>query len=138
MRSLERYCVFTGERERASLNGLAPDKSFIVAMLRGLSNPDRYPDDPKGCLMVNSTIELGKRDDEVGAYVNNRVQGTLAMFEGAIRRAQQAGEVSPEKDPASLAGMLVMSIHGLKAMSRLNVDRSVLEPAVEEIIQRLD
>ncbi len=138
MRSLERYCAFTGQRERTLLNDRAPDKSFILAMLRGLSDPDRYPDEPKGCLLVNSTIELGKRDKDVGAYVNQRVQGALAMFEGAIRRAQNEGEISPDKDPASLAKMLVMSIHGLKAMSRLNVDRSVLEPAVEEIIQRLD
>ncbi|KZL15850.1 HTH-type transcriptional repressor ComR [Pseudovibrio axinellae] len=138
MRSLVRYCAFAGGRERASLDGQKPGKSFIVAMLRALSNPDRFPDDPRGCLLVNSTVELGKRDEEVSAYVNNRLRLSLEMFEGAIRNAQESGEISPEKDHASLARMLVMSIHGLKAMSRLNVDQSDLRPAVEEVLKLLD
>lgn len=138
MRSLSRYCAFTGERERQFLEGQAPDKSFIVSMLRGLGDPDRFPDDPRGCLLVNSTIELGKRDEDVSAYVNSRVAMSLEMFEGIIRRAQATGDISSTSDASSLAGMLVMSIHGLKAMSRLNVGRAVLEPAVEEILKRLE
>ena len=138
MKCLERYCAFTGGREGQALDGNPPDKSFIVGMLRGLGDPDQYPDDPKGCLLVNSTIELGKRDEEVSAYVNKRLQMSIAMFEGAIRRSQETGEISKDKDPVSLARMLVMSVHGLKAMSRLNVDKSVLEPAVEEVLARLE
>ena len=138
MKSLDRYCAFTGARERATLDGNPPGKQFIRTLLLGLSDPDRHPDDPRGCLMVNTTIELGKRDPEVSEFVNARTNMSLAMFEGAIRRAQSANEIPPEKDPVSLASMLVLSIHGLKAMSRLNVDKSLLEPAVEEILQRLD
>ena len=138
MHCLERYCAFTGQRERALLDGRVPDKSFIVDMLRGLGDPDRYPDDPRGCLMVNSTVELGKRDEEVSGFVNKKVDVSLELFEGIIRRAQQAGEISSDSDASSLAGMLVMSVHGLKAMSRLNVGREVLEPAVEEILKRLN
>ena len=138
MRCLDRYCAFTGERERQSLNGRPPDISFLKDLLRGLGDPDRYPSDPRGCLMVNSTIELGKRDEQVSEFVNKKVAMTLDMFEGVIRRAQAAGELSSGQDPKALAGMVVMSVHGLKAMSRLDVGHDVLEPAVQEIINKLN
>ncbi len=138
MRALAHYCNASTKRERAKLNGQMPDKEFVVAMLRDLGDPDRYPEDPRGCLLVNSTIELGKRDQEVGAFVDERAKMSLAMFEGVIRRAQEEGEISPDKSAAGLAGMLVVSVHGLKAMSRLNVDKAVLQSAVEEIINRLE
>ena len=88
--------------------------------------------------MVNSTIELGKRDEEVSAYVNGRVSMSLELFEGIIRRAQATGEITSKSDPAGLAGTIVMGVHGLKAMSRLDVGKAVLEPAVEELLKLLE
>jgi len=138
MSCLDLYCKNNGGRERTSLEGRAPDKAFIVQMLYSLSDPDRFPEEPKGCLLVNSTLELGKRDEEVGAYVNKRAQASVAMFEGVIRRAQVAGEIESTKDPIALANMLLLSVHGLKAMAKLDVDKTTLKSAVDEILHRLD
>ena len=84
----------------------------------------------RGCLLANTAVELGPHDAEVAAKISRYVRHTEAVFERALIRAQDAGEIPADRDPRALARFLVNALHGLRVLARVGTDRAVLEDAV--------
>jgi TetR/AcrR family transcriptional repressor of nem operon len=84
----------------------------------------------RGCLLANTAVELGPHDAEVAAKISRYVRHTEAVFERAVIRAQEAGEIPVDRDPRALARFLVNALHGMRVLARVGTDRAVLEDAV--------
>jgi TetR/AcrR family transcriptional repressor of nem operon len=84
----------------------------------------------RGCLLANTAVELGPHDAEVAAKISRYVRHTEAVFERAVIRAQEAGEISADRDPRAVARFLVNALHGLRVLARVGTDRAVLEDVV--------
>jgi TetR/AcrR family transcriptional repressor of nem operon len=84
----------------------------------------------RGCLLANTAVELGPHDAEVAAKISRYVRHTEAVFERAVIRAQEAGEIPADRDPRALARFLVNALHGMRVLARVGTDRAVLEDAV--------
>ena len=84
----------------------------------------------RGCLLANTAVELGPHDAEVAAKISRYVRHTEAVFERAVIRAQEAGEIPVDRDPRALARFLVNALHGLRVLARVGTDRAVLEDVV--------
>ena len=84
----------------------------------------------RGCLLANTAVELGPHDAEVAAKISRYVRHTEAVFERAVIRAQEAGEIPADRDPRALARFLVNALHGLRVLARVGTERAVLEDAV--------
>lgn len=84
----------------------------------------------RGCLLANTAVELGPHDAEVAAKISRYVRHTEAVFERAVIRAQEAGEIPADRDPRALARFLVNALHGLRVLARVGTDRAILEDAV--------
>jgi TetR/AcrR family transcriptional repressor of nem operon len=84
----------------------------------------------RGCLLANTAVELGPHDAEVAAKISRYVRHTEAVFERAVIRAQEAGEIPADRDPRAVACFLVNTLHGLRVLARVGTDRAVLEDAV--------
>jgi TetR/AcrR family transcriptional repressor of nem operon len=81
-------------------------------------------------LLANTAVELGPHDAEVAAKISRYVRHTEAVFERAVIRAQEAGEIPVDRDARALARFLVNALHGLRVLARVGTDRAVLEDAV--------
>ena len=84
----------------------------------------------RGCMLANTAVELGPHDAEVAAKISRYVRHTEAVFERAVIRAQEAGEIPADRDPRAMACFLVNTLHGLRVLARVGTDRAVLEDAV--------
>jgi TetR/AcrR family transcriptional regulator, transcriptional repressor for nem operon len=84
----------------------------------------------RGCLLANTAVELGPHDAEVAAKISRYVRHTEAVFERAVIRAQEAGEIPVDRDPRALARFLVNALHGMRVLARVGTDRTVLDDAV--------
>ena len=84
----------------------------------------------RGCLLANTAVELGPHDAEVAAKISRYVRHTEAVFERAVIRAQEAGEIPADRHPRAMACFLVNTLHGLRVLARVGTDRAVLEDAV--------
>jgi len=85
----------------------------------------------KGCLMINSLVELAPHDDDVKAAVQSFGELRLRAMTDMIAAAQQAGELRAELDPEKLTRQLMMTLAGAAALRK-----GLLEP--EDIVQTLD
>ena len=88
----------------------------------------------KGCMMVNSQVELAMRDAEVkqmlGGFAEKRVQALRDM----IAAAQQAGEVRGELDPFKLARQLMITLAGSAAMVKGFLDSDQILENFDDLI----
>lgn len=70
----------------------------------------------RGCLMINSMVELAPHDPEVRRAVQEEGQRRLRVLTDLITKARQAGEIRPELEPALLAQQLMIGFAGSAAM----------------------
>jgi TetR/AcrR family transcriptional repressor of nem operon len=85
---------------------------------------------PRGCLVTNSATELASRDRRTASRVGATLGRVEAAFHRAVIRAQQAGEIDPDRDARALARFLTSSAQGLSVMAKASPERAPLEDIV--------
>lgn len=66
----------------------------------------------KSCMAVKSTFEMAACDEEVRKLACKNVEQTSKLFQGLIVKAQLAGEIKKDINPALLADFIVSSFSG--------------------------
>jgi AcrR family transcriptional regulator len=66
-----------------------------------------FDGDRRGCLLVNTALEIAPHDPELGAEVAAHLGEIEAFFRRVIAAAQAEGSVPPDRDPADLARLLL-------------------------------
>ncbi len=72
----------------------------------------------RGCLMVNSILELADVDDELSRHARRNLTRIEAEFESCLAEAMARGELNSHQTPAQLAQYLMMVNQGLRVASR--------------------
>jgi TetR/AcrR family transcriptional repressor of nem operon len=81
----------------------------------------------KGCLLVNSALELGDDDTELKGVVSDVFVEIEAFFKRAIAGGQERGEVSTELPATDLARLLLGALLGMRVLARVRPNRALLE-----------
>ncbi|MCE7002788.1 hypothetical protein LWC34_08080 [Kibdelosporangium philippinense] len=87
--------------------------------------------------MTNAAIESLPHDLEAARRVDTGIGGLEAAILGALVRAQDQGELGPDKDPRSLAHFLITFIQGIRVIAK-RPDRHRLTDAVNHALSLLD
>lgn len=107
----------------ASADPLASLHHFFAKLIRG-SIADR-----RGCMLVNSAMELGPHDDELGTAVREGLQEVEDGFRRAIEAAQRRGSLSMRRDAAVLARHLLGTMIAIRVLARTTNDAALLRDA---------
>ena len=86
---------------------------------------------PKGCLIVNSAVEVAAEDREIAEIVNANSRDIERVFEAAIKKGQDSGQVSSSHSPKVLARFLNNNISGLRVAVKASNDLSELDDVVK-------
>ena len=73
-----------------------------------------------GCLMVNTTSELGFRDPELAKLLKRQMANMHKGFEKALTRARDDGEVSADMDIQATASLLVNAAQGISVSGKVD------------------
>ena len=84
----------------------------------------------KGCMMINSLVELAPHDPEVKAILKNFGNMRVTALTDMIGQARSAGEIRAELEPEQLAVSLMIALAGSAAMGKGFMPR---EPIVENL-----
>jgi TetR/AcrR family transcriptional regulator, transcriptional repressor for nem operon len=137
-RALERYATLT-MRERIARIELQHDPKSAIrtfvwdAIERSVSDRQR-----RGCLLVNSAIEVAPHDAELRARIAAYLDEIAAFFRRCISSAQKAGTVPSAVDGADAARLLLGVVLGIRILARTNPDRSLLEGVARPALALLD
>lgn len=92
----------------------------------------------KGCLIVNTVVELAPHDDESAKVVNEILRKIEMAFYDCLIKAVELGEISKEKDIKALSRYLASSTHGLLVTGKSKADREELEDIVKVVLKVLE
>src|SRR5580704_1159565 len=126
-RSLERYASRSMRERIARLEARHQPKEAIRAFLaeiidRSLKDPDR-----RGCLLVNSALDVAPHDAKIGRVVAGYLDELRAFFRRNLEAARQAGRVPGSLDPDEVSGHLLAVVLGIRVLARTGAKRRLLE-----------
>ena len=139
-RSLERYADRSMRERVTRLEASRRPKEAIGAFIaeiidRSLKDPDR-----KGCLLVNSALDVAPHDAEIGKVVAGYLDEIRTFFRRNIEAARKAGQVSLRVDAEDASGHLLGVLLGIRVLARTGARRRLLEsvarPALDLLEQR--
>jgi TetR/AcrR family transcriptional repressor of nem operon len=84
----------------------------------------------KGCLISTATGELLPDDEEARARVEAYYGRMIALFAGAVGRAQAEGSVERALDPQALARYLQTLVQGMRFVAKTGADERALRDIV--------
>ncbi|MGH1339187.1 MAG: TetR/AcrR family transcriptional regulator [Aureispira sp.] len=82
---------------------------------------------PKGCLMVNTGIELAPHDQEIATIIQENMQNIVHIFKIAIEKGQALGQIPKQHSADSLARFIYNNISGLRVAVKVSHDKNLLE-----------
>jgi TetR/AcrR family transcriptional repressor of nem operon len=138
-----------GDKHTLFMNALAhyatSEFNETTAVAQGLTSPleiiravvNKICDDAggeKGCLMINSMVELAPHDPEVKAALQGFGELRMRTVTEMIASAQAAGEISVKTEPYKLARQLMMTMAGGAAMVKGVLAPEELTEAMNELI----
>lgn len=134
--ALDHYARQSKQRLRQVLAGaqgpLAGIREFFGQLASAGSPPGR------GCLLVNTVLEVGRHDPVVQA----RVKAHLAEIEGelrsALQQAQAQRQLGADRSPEALARFLMTTIWGLRVLNGIDADAQQARLVVDQALSILD
>lgn len=135
--ALERYLDrTTRDRLRRLEQSLAPKAAlhrFFTEIVEHSIN-DRQR---KGCLLVNSALEVAPHDAECRAVIAEQFAEIEAFFKRCIVAAQADKAVSSDVDAGDTARLLLGVLLGVRVLARTKPNRDVLEGVVRPALALL-
>ncbi|GGP73069.1 TetR/AcrR family transcriptional regulator [Saccharothrix coeruleofusca] len=101
------------------LEGTAPVKDRLREALLFLLSSDPDTLDRRGCLAINSAVELGRLDEAVATQVRGLFDRVEGVFASLVARGQREGDIRGDVDAKALASVLLNTATGLLVLSRL-------------------
>ncbi|GAB0105750.1 TetR/AcrR family transcriptional regulator [Nocardia sp. JMUB6875] len=124
-RALRRYMADKNAGTFAILDGPGSAKEKLRALLwQVIEAPE---EDPLGCLVVNATVEMGPRDEEVARLLRVDQERRLSALTAAISAGQRDGDIDKRRDATELAHFVIATIGGMRVAARGGAGQETLE-----------
>jgi TetR/AcrR family transcriptional regulator, transcriptional repressor for nem operon len=83
---------------------------------------ESHQEKKRGCLVVNSTIELSSHDPEVADIILAHQRSMEMAFRGALEIAKDQGEILQTKDTKAMARFLLSALQGMRVSAKADPD----------------
>ncbi|MEU8345241.1 transcriptional regulator, TetR family [Actinomadura meyerae] len=138
LKALERYLQETDPKIAEALARPGPVLPAVRALIEDYA-ADAARDRPRrGCLVVNTAVELAARDADAARLVEASWSFLEASLTSALTRARAQGELPPGKDPRSLARLLLVLFQGMRVLGRTPADEGRIRDATREALALFD
>ncbi|MGW3289891.1 TetR/AcrR family transcriptional regulator [Streptomyces sp. NPDC001002] len=91
-----------------------------------------------GCLVTNTAAELAPHDPAATRRVERNWDQLETVLHSALVRAQAQDELPADRDPLTLARMLLVLMQGLRVVGKASADPARVRDAAEQALRLLD
>lgn len=137
-RALDHYVCSTFAERVQRIEGSLPPREAIGAFFEEIIRRSLDDSQRRGCLLVNSALEVAPHDAEFRALVTE----VMGRIEGFFRRCVQAGQrdgTITAAQPADDLGRMLLAVHvGLRVLARTRPERELLEGMVRPALALLE
>ncbi|WP_439610126.1 TetR/AcrR family transcriptional regulator [Reyranella sp.] len=136
-RVLERYANRSTRERIARLEANHRPREAIRAFLAEVIERSLKDSDCKGCLLVNSALDVAPHDPQLGRAVTGYLEEIRSFFQRAVEAANKAGETPPGTDANALSIHLLGVLMGMRVLARTGARRRTLEAVVRPALDLL-
>lgn len=131
---LARFDARVAAMERSQSSSLAVIRSFFTMVIEELLRDTEH----KGCLLVNSAIELAPHDAEFQASVADGLAHVESFFRRNVAIGQKEGTITRSQSAQDLASLLLAILIGIRVLARSRPERNLLQGLAGPILEMLD
>jgi TetR/AcrR family transcriptional repressor of nem operon len=135
---LRRYVERSTRMHIARFEMNLPPKQAVQGFLNDIVERSLADKNRRGCLLVNSALEIAPHDRQLAAEVAAHLGEIEAFFCRSIEGGQADGSVPVDRNAADLARMLLGITLGVRVLARSNPQRDLLEGVVRPALGLLD
>jgi TetR/AcrR family transcriptional repressor of nem operon len=136
-RALDHYVEQSFGDRVGRFEGLAPRQAigafFDEIIERSLSDEQR-----KGCMLVNSALEMAPHDPEFQRVVAEVLVQVEDFFRRCAAAGQENGTITPRQSAEDLARLLLSMLLGIRVLARTRPERELLEGLMRPVFDLLD
>jgi len=137
-RALNHYIETTFADRVRRLEGTLPPLQAISAFFSEIIERSLEDRQRKGCMLVNSALEVAPHDPEFRKIVTEVLEHIEAFFRRCVQAGQQDGTITTSQSAADL-GRMLLSVHvGLRVIARTRPKRELLEGMVRPVLALLN
>lgn len=137
-KSLARYADRSMRERVARLEKSHRPKEAIRAFLAEIIERSLKDRDQKGCLLVNSALDVAPHDAQLGKVVAGYLDEIRAFFRRNIEAARETGQTPRNIDAQAVSGHLLGVLLGIRVLARTKADRKLLESVARPALDLLD
>ena len=121
-----------------SLQQAETGRSFIENIFKAMPDKAKPSCDRRGCLILNCVSEFAQKDPVIAKVISKSIKKITTVFLSAIKRAQQEGDISKNKNPLPLARYLLSSMNGLTTMTKAGASPTEIREVTQVVLTALD
>ncbi len=137
-RALERYAACSMRERIARLELQHEPKKAIQEFLRELIARSIVDPDHRGCLIVNSAIEVSPHDDELRPVIAAYLSEIESFFRRCLERGRVSNAIPAIVNPSNMARLFLGIVLGIRVAARARPERALLEGMVRPALAMLD
>lgn len=136
-RALSHYLDQSVRERIARLEGSLPPREAVAAFFAEVIDRSVRDRQCKGCMLVNTALEVAPHDPEMRRVVADELALIEAFFRRCVESAHQEGKLANTVDAQGLGRLLLGVLLGIRVLARTRPQRALLEgvarPALEWI-----
>lgn len=137
LRALDRYVRTRDPDPIDMLSQPGPVRPALRALVEAYAAESVCDERRRGCMVVNTAIELMSRDPQAARQVEANWDSLETALTSALTRARAQGEIPRDKDPRALARFLLVLLQGMRVLGRAHPDPGRLRDAAEQALNIL-
>lgn len=115
-----------------------PPREALLAFLNEIVDRSLNDARAKGCMLVNSALEVAPRDPEFQRVIANVLTQVEAFFRRCAEAGQRDGTISTSQSATDLGRLLIGVLMGIRVLARSRPERDLLEGLIRPVISLLD
>jgi TetR/AcrR family transcriptional regulator, transcriptional repressor for nem operon len=135
-KTLRRYDETTSRTRAEILEGPGTARERLRRFLQVIIE-DELEHNRRGCLAVNTVVELGRREPEITAELARDIARFVDDLKAVLDQGRRDGEIDRDKDTQALAQFLHATVGGLRVQARLGLERGILERTADVALTAL-
>jgi len=138
LKAFDRYCENRDALLLRELSAPGPALPAVRSVIRRFAGEAADERRLSGCLVTNTAAELAPHDLEAARRVEQRWDYVETLLHSALVRAQAQAELPADRDPRTLARMLLVVMQGLRVVGKASPDPARVRDAAEQALALLD
>ncbi|MDX2003132.1 MAG: TetR/AcrR family transcriptional regulator [Chitinophagales bacterium] len=135
--ALDRFRVQSIAKVKAALHGLPTARETIEHFLK-MAVVESLDPTPKGCFIVNSTIEMASIEPEVAKTSCENMNEICSWLTEVIAKGQKEGSIGSRHSPEQLALFIFTLLNGLKVYSKMELPSTTYDRILQVAWDVLD